>query len=86
MIEYKSLKESPQEIADDVAIVLKLKNKNKVAAQLAEHKELNDAKLPFVLNELTNSITFSKSQEPQLEEQLKTYEERLSLACGGKTR
>lgn len=64
MIEYESLKESSQEIAGDVAIVLKLKNKNKVAAQLAEHKELNDAKSPFVLNELTNAITFSKSQEP----------------------
>lgn len=63
MIEYESLKESSQEIAGDVAIVLKLK-KNKIAAQLAEHKELNDAKLPFVLNELTNTITFSKSQEP----------------------
>ncbi len=46
MIEYEPLKESPQEIADDAAIVLKFK-KNKVAAQLAEHKELNDAKLPF---------------------------------------
>jgi len=32
MIEYESLKESSQEIADDVAIVLRLKKKNKVAA------------------------------------------------------
>jgi hypothetical protein len=30
-------------------------------------KELTEAKLPFGLNELTNSITFSESREPQLE-------------------
>jgi hypothetical protein len=30
-------------------------------------KELKKAKLPFGLNELTNSITFSESREPQLE-------------------
>ena len=30
-------------------------------------KELKKAKLPFGLNELTNTITFSESREPQLE-------------------
>jgi len=34
-------------------------------------KELKKAKLPFGLNELTNSITFSESREPQLEAVIK---------------
>ncbi len=42
-------------------------------------EELKDAKIPFGLNEHTNSITFSKSLEPQLETILKALENEYNI-------
>ncbi|KAF5427195.1 hypothetical protein C5S39_13890 [Candidatus Methanophagaceae archaeon] len=43
-------------------------------------KELKNAKFPFSVNELTNAITFSKSQEPQLKVHLKALEKEYEIS------
>ncbi len=43
-------------------------------------KELKNAKFPFSVNELTNAITFSESQEPQLKVHLKALEKEYEIS------
>ncbi|MFV9677207.1 MAG: hypothetical protein ACNYVW_06100 [Methanosarcinales archaeon] len=43
-------------------------------------KELKNAKFPFSVNELTNAITFSENQEPQLKVHLKALEKEYEIS------